>query len=319
MAIWKTQLAVKLDGRTQVSELYVKSRKLKEARRQATAASIMTRPAAPSFLPELRLQIIESLVWSQVPCWPAAETDCIQTLAAECFIWPKTVTDDVRSLLSRIAEQVLFDACIFKLKLEFAQPHVFAIPPSLDGRFCNIRRLVLELVIVPRHGAYHREINRGIEGMSELGVLFPRLKVCVVMLHVRSMHVRSIGAFVNALSKFRNIRRAKDSLQWEHEPLEESIVDLIASFLRCGPGRRKLVRLSREGFWRRAKEAEPLIEARDSRTIAEEHRSSKGLDMGVESPAIEQSVGGDLYIAEARHIFDRALSAQVNQGDKSHN
>lgn len=273
----------------------------------------MNRVADASFLPELRLQIVEHVVRSRMPYWPVIESDRLDTLAEKCFTWPKGVTETVRNTLRRTAEEVLFNVCIIKLQLTFPHPGIFAIPSPLLDNLQNIRRLVLEADIV-LHDTYHRDLNRSIEGMSSLATLFPRLKVCVMIVLVQSHKAGDSTTFNNLFSHYRNLKYDTNSSKFVNVPLEESIVKIIASFIRVGPGSRNLVRLKLQGQPRDSEFLAPLSEVDD--LVSTESEEERGEDLasenGVAPREWEEKRREATIVANAKRIFDQTMRAHLH-------
>lgn len=241
------------------------------------------------------------VVGSQVSCWPVTESNGLAILAEHCFKWPREVTENDRSTLIQTAEDVLFKACIVKLPLAFPQELVLATPSSLEGKLHNVRTLALELKIV-LNNATNRDLNRSIDGMSRVGVLFPMLKVCVITLLVQGYNMYLLEGLVHMLPRYGNLTYDEKRSAWEHVSLKESIIRLLESYTRSGPGQRKLLQLNAQGG--ASKRTGPLIEVDGPISIGDEQRSGEGLTSNNGLSAGQQESSEDEFIVNARRIFD---------------
>lgn len=307
IAAWKSELEHKQDHRQRAIKLVLKFKADEHARRELRVANVMHRLAESSFPAELRLVVTEHVLGSPLSPRKTIESDGLDMLTDKCFSWPKNVDENDRKLLRQTAKKVLLDTCIVKLALIFVQPHVLMIPSSLAENTSNIRRLALELALKPRDGTYHRDLNRAIEGMPKLVEHFPRLKVCVITLLLDDDGHVNLEFFANIMSEYRNIVRDKDGAKWVYVPLERNLVELIASFIRCGPGSSKLLRLSRHTGSSPYKRSGPLLRVNGGTETKDDKNPSEVLAGGDIFPDDDQGRGQDPADANAKHILDQML------------
>jgi hypothetical protein len=236
------------------------------ARRNARVASTMNRLVCPDIPSELRLPIVEAAVEPQIGHWKVTEDHDVHDLAASFFAWPDSVPHSTRDVLERTAASALLRKCIISIPISSKigdQPQAFRIPPALKGYENRVSRLVVDIAIfVATTGGANREqdLAIGVRDMDVLAKAFPRLAVCTFLLHVvyhaRVTH-RDTGdgtdvTFEDFMLRFPQYRCQRGAGQdegrriWDRAPLEECLIDFIVAFTSRGPGRRKLIRFSRE-------------------------------------------------------------------------
>jgi hypothetical protein len=236
------------------------------ARRNARVASTMNRLVCPDIPSELRLPIVEAAVEPQIGHWKVTEDHDVHDLAASFFAWPDSVPHSTRDVLERTAASALLRKCIISIPISSKigdQPQAFRIPPALKGYENRVSRLVVDIAIfVATTGGANREqdLAIGVRDMDVLTKAFPRLAVCTFLLHVvyhaRVTH-RDTGdgtdvTFEDFMLRFPQYRCQRGAGQdegrriWDRAPLEECLIDFIVAFTSRGPGRRKLIRFSRE-------------------------------------------------------------------------
>jgi hypothetical protein len=216
--------------------------------KETRIADTMNRLASPDFPPELLLQVVETAVVSQVGHWKVTSSHKLDALAASLFAWPGGVTDATRTLLQQIAETALLKRCIIRIQadLDERRPPRYKILPALINGEIHVRHLVIDLVIHASR-VYSRELSVGADHIAMLSEAFPRLASCTFLLHIKcdsydvqGGSVESVEAAILGIPGWRVQGTVARCM------IEEGLVDFIATFAKFGPGRRKLIRFSRQ-------------------------------------------------------------------------
>lgn len=226
----------------------------------------MNRLVCPDIPSELRLQIVEAAIESQIGHWKITEDQNVYDLAAGFFAWPDSVPHPSRNMLERTAATALLRKCIIRIPISSKiddQPQAFRIPPALKGHENRVSRLVVDMpifVATAGGGNHYMDLAIGVRDMDVLAQAFPRLAVCTFLLHLvyhaRVTH-RDTGdgtdvTFEDFMLRFPQYKCQQGAVQdesrriWDRAPLEECLIDFIVAFTSRGPGRRKLIRFSRE-------------------------------------------------------------------------
>jgi hypothetical protein len=217
----------------------------RSAQEEAQLAQVIDRLMSPSFPLDLLLPVVEAVVQHHACYWSATGSNTLGMRTERIFPSRDSVTQTGRSLLQQMAEEYLLKRSIIKTPSFFTTEHTFEIPPALESKGHNVRRLVLDLRTTAFNGSYNREFNKGIRSMDSLANIFPRLSVCVFQLHLNKVRQHGNGSFNSDILPFKNARDTDDpSGKWEYVDLKDTILDFITAFARSGPGKQKLIRFS---------------------------------------------------------------------------
>ena len=199
-------------------------------------ADTMNRLASPDFPPELLLQVVETAVFSQVSHWKVTFSHKLNALAASLFTWPDGVTDATRRLLQQTAETALLKHCIIRIpaSLYGRQPPRDITLPALLKREIHIRHLVMDLNVHAGR-AFSWELRESAAHMAMLAETFPQLASCTFLLHIICN-----STIMLALPGWKFEGTATPC------KMEDNLLDFIAAFAGSGPGRRKLIRFSKQ-------------------------------------------------------------------------
>ena len=110
----------------------------------------MNRLVCPDIPSELRLQIIEAAIKSQIGHWSVTEDHDVHDLAASFFAWPDSVPHTSRDMLERTAATALLRKCIIRIPISSKigdEPQAFRIPLALKGNESRVSRLVVDVPI----------------------------------------------------------------------------------------------------------------------------------------------------------------------------
>lgn len=285
----------------------------------------MNRLVGPDVPSELLLQIIEAAVESQISHWKVTEAHDIHVLAAAFFAWPDSIPQTTREALKQTVVTALLRKCIIRIPVSSEigpQSRAFRIPPALKGHENRIRRLVVDIkvsvAVVTAATTRDKDLAVGARDMDVLAKAFPHLAVCTILLHLE-YHVRVTRrkagvSFEDNLLHFREhtfqrgVGQPESLGQWAVGTIEECLVDFIVAFASRGPGRRKLIRFSRE-VHRAAAFAGMCLSGHDP------GRQTRPL-VSVSSPAVlsaADTAEGELsseeessVVANAKRILDKA-------------
>lgn len=221
-------------------------------------AGAMRRLAQPSLPTELLLKVIEPLVESQLPFCSITESDKLKVIIGKYFVWPHNIANGTRKLLLQTATRAFFKLSRVKLPGDLG-PTL----PILGAMKTRLRRLVLDIQSTPRDSAIYSVLNNLTNTMSSLAKLFPRLSICVCLIHfteggqVKPRVPRQ--SFEEAILEFHNLKQAADGSGWVTSTLEHTLVEFIDAFARSGSGARKLIRFS-NGYKGLGAMTGPLVE-----------------------------------------------------------
>lgn len=223
--------------------------------RKAEIANVMNRLASPDFPAELLLQVVETAVVSQVGHWNVSVYHNLGALATSLFAWPKGVTSATRRLLQQTAATALLKCGIIRIPadLDELRPAKYEVPPALLGKENQVKLLVLDLDIHVG-GLLDGELAVSAGHMNLLAEAFPRLEVCTYLLHIGyDSDVVPSGGYIDVSIlghvkyKLKKASTAPDAPSLIVKcTVEDNLVDFIAAFVKSGPGRRKLIRFSRQ-------------------------------------------------------------------------
>ena len=285
----------------------------------------MNRLVCPDIPSELRLQIIEAAIKSQIGHWSVTEDHDVHDLAASFFAWPDSLPHTSRDMLERTAATALLRKCIIRIPISSKigdEPQAFRIPLALKGNESRVSRLVVDIKIFvavdPAAGTRDKDLTVGARDMDVLAKAFPRLAVCTFLLHLE-YHVRVTRrkagvSFEDNLLRFREytfqrgVGQPESLGQWVTGTIEDCLVDFIVAFTSRGPGRRKLIRFSREVH-------RPAAYAGMRLSVHDPGRQTRPL-VSVSSPAVlsaADTAEGELsseeespVVANAKRILDKA-------------
>jgi hypothetical protein len=284
----------------------------------------MNRLVSPKIPSELRLQIVEAAVESQVGHWKVTEAHDVHVLAAGFLAWPDSIPHTTRDVLNQTAATALLRKSIIRIPVSSKighQPRAFSIPPALEGYENHVSRLAVDVTVLVgiAGGATHdKDLAIGVRDMDVLAKAFPRLAVCILLLHLeyhtRVMRRETDVTFEDGMLRYPQYRFQRGAMQhesrgsWNKGTLEECFIDFIVAFTSRGPGRRKLIRFSRE-LHRPAGPSGMCLSFHDP------GRQTRPL-MGVSSPAIllaENTAGENLssedkssVVINAKRLLDKA-------------
>jgi hypothetical protein len=288
----------------------------------------MNRLVCPDIPSELLLQIVEAAVESQIGHWKVTEDHDVDVLAADFFVWPDSIPQNVRNVLERTAATALLRKCIIRIPISSKiedQPRAFRIPSALECNETRVSRLVVDItILVGTAGAANRDkdLAIGARDMDILAKAFPRLAVCTFLLHLE-YHARVIRrdtdtTFEDAMLGYPQYRFQRGAIQhesrgsWNRGTLEECLVHFVVAFTGCGAGKQKLIRFSRE-VHRPAGFAGMCLGVNDN------GRQYRPL-VNVSSPAIVSAVdtteedlsseGKSSVVINAKRILDKAYQGQ---------
>lgn len=187
----------------------------------------------------------------QISCWTATQTDALESLTSDLFLWPDSVSTDTRMSLQQVTAEALLKKSVIVIPVDFTKQNTFLISPVLGGNEQRLRQLVMDLRTTPRDGRYNRELNKSIKSMPSLVALFPRLAVYVFLLHLRSTEAPSLrrAPFDDEVLRFSNLMQVEGSTTWAFVAFKDTLLEFITTFGRSGPGKRKLVRFSSNQCW----------------------------------------------------------------------
>jgi hypothetical protein len=81
--------------------------------------------------------------------------------------------------------------------------------------------------------------------MDSLAKTFPRLSVCVFLLHLNNVGQLGHGSFNSDVLRSRNAREHDDlSGGWKYVDFKDTVLEFMMAFARSEPGKRKLIRFS---------------------------------------------------------------------------
>lgn len=225
----------------------------------------MNRSVCPDIPSELLLKVVEAAVESQVGHWKVAEAHDVYALAAGFFAWPDGVPHSTCDVLKEAAAKALLQKSIVRIPVSSEVGHqlrTYRTPPALEGNGSRVSRLVVDMTILianVRGAPRDKDLAIGSRDMDLLAKAFPRLAVCTFLLHleyhVRVTRLDADVTFENVMLGYPQYRFQRDSRQcgslnsdesWVIGTLEESLIDFIVAFTSRGPGRRKLIRFSRD-------------------------------------------------------------------------
>lgn len=318
---WEVEIAQRQDRCGKGLSLVLKHRAKQLTRKQSPLASIFDRLTHASFPSELLLRVIEATVQRQVdPYWSATQLKRLEDLTGKLFLWPSRVPHSTRSVFQQIAANVLLKTSTIAVPVDFTTYNTLLIPPMLEGHEQHLRHLVLDLKTILGDGKYNRELNKSIKCMAPLAALLPNLITCVFLLHFRlKLESRYTGtgseAFDDFVLRYKNLRQIGSSTKWEFVTLQDTIVELLATFALSGPGKRKFVRFSSNRKFRDDADKDyksgiyvgPLV---DVSCQVESTKAQVVGGAGSRDAATSSSEGAmqteDSSIAHAKRIFDLA-------------
>lgn len=245
---WEAEIFSQQDRWSQALKLVLKFRTKEHQRMEIRVANTIDRLLNSATLPpELLIKIVRHVVVSQVSRWNVDETHDIDALTDKLFLWPDNVPDNFREILKQTAVDILFKESIIRIPSELTSLYTLTLPQVLKTNEHHIRRLVVDIVTLPRNNGYSRETTRAMRSimrsMSSLASTFTKLTVCVFLLHNRNVgqefRFRFSTNFGEDVLELRNLNHVKRCVTWE-----TILVDSIAVFARSGPGKRKLIRFS---------------------------------------------------------------------------
>lgn len=236
LTAWEAELAPTFNRRKEALALVLKFNTGVYATRETQVAETMTRLKDPKFPRELLLIVIEATIESSTLYWKA-EMSQTKPLADGVFVWPLNMDQNTRASFQHIVARIASEAFLVKIASTCLAQHATNVPPSLLGNTTYVRRLVVDLPVLPKDGSYHRELNRSIDGMASLRASFSNLSTCIFLLHVDMKCLESDRK--GDMLEFRNIRGYNNSIT-----LKKTFIWLVAAFLEYGPACRKLMRFS---------------------------------------------------------------------------
>jgi hypothetical protein len=200
-----------------------------------------------SLPPELLSLVFEAAVKAQIPRLLVDPWTFLATVAkAMCSQWPKNLGSDERSLLLQTTTRAILEHSLIKISATFTPQHEVIVPPTLQGSEDLLRYLVLEVQSMPRENASIGRLNQGTQSIGNLGLHFPNLEVCVVLLHI--IHAKDKEATSGSIERIRSTRSiSRVNGAYKVATLEDSIIGFIDTFMERGPGKRKFVRISHQG------------------------------------------------------------------------
>lgn len=236
---------------------------------------VMRRLVDPAFPRELLLMIIEFATGSRDLHWWPSEDHTLDMLADSFFVWPCEVENDTQVILRQAVADVLLKAFLTKILLRVTTKDTLMIPLSLNGNSIHVRRLVVELppIFLTTSGRFNEAEN--IRGLELLRTSFPRLETCICMLR--------LGAFWSILKILPPAKVAT---------AKKKLAEVVAVFLKSGPGRRKFVRCG---------DASPLVE--------HGYHEAPG-DAKLRLDAGETGDGEDLLALSAERIVEQGIAIQ---------
>jgi hypothetical protein len=246
-----TELAVKQDRSNAALKLVLKFKFNEHSRAKANSDDSFQRLVHASFPPELLSMVFKALVKSQVTHLFVHQATSLTTVAKTiCSQWPRHLGSDGRSLMDQTAIRAMLEHSLIEISTYFTSQHTIIVPPTLQGSEQFLRHLVLEVQSTPRDGASNGKLNQVIESIGNLKLQFPNLEVCIVLLHI--IHEREKGptlgqgGSIESIRSTRTIRRVNGA--YKVTTLEDSIVGFINAFMERGPGERKFIRISHQGY-----------------------------------------------------------------------
>jgi hypothetical protein len=245
LATWGAEMISKVAELRKTRRLVQEFRMNRSTREEAQQTQVIYRLMSPSFPLDLLLPVVKAIVQRHACYWSATGRHKLGIRTGRIFPSTDSVVKTGRSLLQQLAEEYLLKLCIIKTPAFFTSEHAFEIPPALESKGHNVRRLVLDLRTTPFDGGYNRELNNGSKSMESLARAFPRLSVCVCLLHLKNVGQHGRGSFNSQILRFQSAREWDDLCDgWEYVDFEDTILDFMMAFARSGPGKRKLIRFS---------------------------------------------------------------------------
>jgi hypothetical protein len=106
---------------------------------------------------------------------------------------------------------------------------------------------VLEIQSTPRDGCSTGKLNQVTESIGNLKLQFLNLEACIILLHItHDKDEEATSGSIEEIRSTRNISRVNGT--YKVTTLEDSIVGFIDVFMKRGPGKRKFVRISHQGY-----------------------------------------------------------------------
>jgi hypothetical protein len=292
------ELATKQERSMEALKLIIKFRFDEHSRTKSDSDEAFRLLTNASFPPKLLSLVFEAAVKAQVPRLLVNQSTTLATVAkAICSQWPKDLGSDVRSLLLKTTTRAILEHSLIKISATFTPQHELIVPPTLQGSEDLLGYLVLEVQSMPRENASIGRLNQGTESIGNVGLHFPNLEVCVVLLHIihegQTPLIHSAGMdSIERTRSYRVIKRTKGAYQVT--TVEYGIVEFIDAFFERGPGKRKFVRFSHEYLNQRPFYVGPLVRVR--------YREPSN-----DAP----STGETTPMVNAKHIFDTAYQNWV--------
>lgn len=236
---------------------------------------VMRRLVDPAFPRELLLIIIEAATGSRSLHWWPSEDHTLDMLAESFFVWPCEVESDTQVILRQAVADVLLKAFLTKILLRVTTKDTLMIPLSLNGNSIHVRRLVVELppIFLTTGGRFNEA--ESFRGLELLRTSFPKLETCIRLLRLGTFWI-----ILDILPPAKVIAAKK------------ILAEIVAVFLKFGPGRRKFVRCG---------DASPLVE--------HGYHEASG-DAKLRLDAGETGDGEDLLALSAERIVEQGIAIQ---------
>lgn len=272
LTVWEAKSAPNLERRKKALVIVLRYKADEHSRREARVAMIMRRLVYPAFPRELLLMIIEAATGSRCLYWWPSEDHTLDMLADSFFLWPCGVENETRIILRQTVADVLLKAFLTKMLLRIATQDTLMVPLSLNGNSVHVRRLVFELPPMFLDGRGSLFVGAAdIRGIELLQKYFPRLETCICLLR--------LGAFWTNLQVLSPRKAAA---------VKKRLAEIVAAFLKSGPGRRKFIRCG------------------DTSLLVEHDRHEALGDANVRQDAEETGDGEDLFALSAERIVEQA-------------
>jgi hypothetical protein len=237
VAVWEAEIVTRQRKWHEALKLVVKFKASNQAHDEERLSDIMDRLLQPSFPPELLLRVVEHLIKLRLPYCNIIESDELEKLADKCFRWPRNIASTTRTPLEQTAATAVVKVSTIKSSWSF-----WRMSPVLSGHENHIRRLVLEIRSTPREFAEEALSDNHVWSIATWGKRCPNLKVCVLLLHFLDKNDGDMVFFNKATLSTFNYEPSSTEFVKRKITLENMLVGVIDSFIRSGPGSRKLVR-----------------------------------------------------------------------------
>lgn len=281
----------------------LKFKRDKHARDKARIVEYLQHLTAPSIPSELLKLVVEAAVKSSIFFFSMDQSSSLESVAGTVFAkWPEDLQDNTRHLLQQETVDAILGLGLVKIIADYTSRYILPVPPALHGFENMLRYLLLDFRADPETAGVARDITRGGQDMGHLTLRFPRLEVCIILLHFHR-RMRTLvfpgrpGVIpVEAIPNSPVIYKPGPNMSVRVSRVEILVMEFIDAFLEEGPGKRKFLRISHGAENSSVKLLGPL-------TRVSKHKSSSSALLEEQTATTRETRS----TADAQRIFQEAF------------